>query len=657
MAGRNWTKVFSSLPEPVFFAVVRHYLGPVQTPFHKPSIIQKMANFLNQEDVLSQSIDYIDKMDALVLSCIDLYDFPTEANLEKLIPSMRNLMLREKLLNFEERLLIWRQAKNNRYKFSLTPLGEYVRETGILGAGNILGSSTGELCQNIAPWYDDNFLNSALSFLSENTSLFRKEGGWRKKTLLTLQERFPLLFHDEYGTERLLLAGRGLLATGLAVKRKRKLAINLSTWRKMEQKTQQERRIIMLSWAAVGQGIPIESAIVLTRTLLECLPKNCAYAEENLISLIQITVGGEHPISQKRVRSILFHMELLGELSRGKNGGFGRPSMPKEYDSSVLSITPVGDIACHPGMPLCCELALSTKAISVDVVTTYQIDKARFIAGLDTGVDIKKLIEKLERYSHGSLPKNIVILFKEWNDEYYSVSLNLAAVLQVKGSQQRTIDETHVLDPFTIEKPAPNIWLLDARYEKEWREALARIGLTSLPSLRRFDQFSLMEKEKPSSSLPQLSYLPSPPFSNAVWNIPDFNEKAPDLKKYTENAAFQKLDEKEKTVFLERLERRLILSPQQIRSKIWRYEVMTAKGLDYRGKLLLIEAALIGRNERLELTVAEGNDIKTRTLIPESLEKEGTGHILVGKILPEEEIARYAVRKIAFLKRIKTSLF
>jgi hypothetical protein len=84
---------------------------------------------------------------------------------------------------------------------------------------------------------------------------------------------------------------------------------------------------------------------------------------------------------------------------------------------------------------------------------------------------------------------------------------------------------------------------------------------------------------------------------------------------------------------------------------------MSAKGLDYRGKLRLAEAAMSGRDERLAVTLAVGNSIETFLVLPKKLEKDGDDHVLVGLTLPEEEEVRYKIRKIGFLKRIKASLF
>jgi hypothetical protein len=131
----------------------------------------------------------------------------------------------------------------------------------------------------------------------------------------------------------------------------------------------------------------------------------------------------------------------------------------------------------------------------------------------------------------------------------------------------------------------------------------------------------------------------------------------PVIDELAKHAKSVNLSQQEYITFQERLDRRVILVPEQIRKGAWRYEVMSAKGLDYRGKLRLAEAAINGRDDRVEVTLAVGNDVITRLMLPDHLEKDGEDHVLVGLSLPEEEEMRIKIRKIGFMKRIKASLF
>ena len=442
MRQSDWASVFSSLPNTAFFEVVRHYLGPVSTPFHKPDLIAKLTAFLKRDDVIRRSLDFIDEEDAQVLSCIDLYPHPTEKTLKCVLPNIRPLALQEKLINLEERLLIIKEWKSGDSFFSLTPLGIEAWRSGILGPGVILGKPLGLIKRSIEPWYDDNFLNSALSFLLESHPLFRIEGGWRKKTLKLLKQRFPGLFHDHLGEERLLLAGRGIIETGLAEREAGRLEAALKAWRDMEGLSRDKRRIVMIAGAIQERGLSRYIAIQIARTFTECLPAGKVYALDKMTSLLQIIVGGQYPMSPKAALRILSHLVLLGELVPGKGTGLGRPQPRQPAGDRCLDITPAGDIICHPGLPLFCDLALSAEPVSNDIVTSYRLEKNRFIGGLNTGIDTQSLVRQIEEHSGQPLPGNIATLLSEWETEFRAVSFRFAVVLQAKGRHRKLLEET-----------------------------------------------------------------------------------------------------------------------------------------------------------------------------------------------------------------------
>ena len=661
----TWPEVFSALPDSGFFEVVRHYLGPVSTPFHKPDLVHQMEQFFAREDVSRRVHEYITAEDAMFLTFIAYHKRPTEDNLSRMIPEVRYVALREELLNLEERLLIWSRREGKTKYYVLTPLGESIRESGMLGPGAVIGDgeTSGETMAK--SWLDDNFLNAALAFLNERMPLFRKEGGWRKKTLELLTERFPLLFHDNRGEERLILAGRALIAAGLAVRIEERLEPRIEAWKDIESENPKNRLSIVRARAAAGRSLPLGVAIEATRLVTECLPDGRAYSRERLAGLFQLGTGGLSPLSPSGAMRMIAHLELMGELSADENGLLsntpGNSGTSHSSNIPFLSITPVGDITLNPGMPLFCSLALSSDPVKVDVVTTFRMNKERFLNGLDAGMNPDDLCKGMETHSGRSVPPNLITLASEWERDYRTVSMRLGVVFQAEGVKKQIIEETGVLDAYSYSRPGDGIWLLDPGEESQWRAALNGIGIDRLPPLLTASGLHAQPVgEQKDTQPPFLTWnrdWQSSPLCSGSWESPkehDVSELLNNLNKAAESVS---LSPEEKEAFRERLDRRIIIVPEQIRKGSWRFEVMSAKGLDYRGKLRLVEAAMSGRDERLAVTLAVGTSIETVLILPIKLEKDGNDHILVGLSLPEEEEIRYKIRKIGFLKRIKSSLF
>jgi hypothetical protein len=662
----SWPEILSALPDPAFFEVVRHYLGPVSTPFHKPEIIGRMEEFFNRPDVVQRAVDYIELADALVLTYIRFYRDPTDENLNRVVADMRYAALRDRLLNLEERLLIWVRRSSAGRHYELTPLGEAAAGAGLLGPGCISGTGVEFDRPRKTGWLDDNFLNAALAFLSEGIPLFLKEGGWRKKTLELLTRRFPGLFHDNRGEERLILAGRGLVAAGLAVRHGELLEPVLSAWKEIEGYSASQRHILLRARAAAGKSLPLDDAVRATHLITECLPEGRAYPPGHLANLFQLAAGGNPPLSPLGARRIIAHLELMEELTSDEKGNLGSSTAPvvqnEPSPAPSMSITPAGDIVLRPGMPLFCDLALSTEPVKVDVVTVFRMDKNRFLAGLDAGVDPGRLFSVLERHSGHPVPPNMTILAREWEAEYRTVRLSVGVVLQAEGFRRQLIEDAGILAECRHTRLAEGLWLLDPAEESLWRGALAGIGIDRLPPLSSFGTM-VPGAHKPAAQYPQSPLISwkgefsTPEMCNYSWTPPSGKDLTKIMDELKLKAETVPLSPEEREAFKERLERRLIMVPEQIRKGCWRYEVMSVKGLDYRGKLRLVEAAMAGREERLELTLAAGNSVETIIVLPEKIEKDGDEQVLVAIVLPEETEMRFRIRKIGFMRRIKASLF
>jgi len=651
----DWTAVFAAIPEPAFFEIVRHYLGPVRTPYHKPDLIARLTEFFGRRDVIRRVRDFLGDEDARILTIVAYHDEPSTDIVGALLPDVRPTALNDALLNLEERLLIWRKADGSAADYALTPLGSALADEGCLGAAAILGSGRNvESAKPSAAWMTEAFLTAVLGFLQERIPLFKKEGGWRKKSLEILEDRFPVLFRDGRGEDRVLLTGRALLAAGLAARVDDGLEPRLEAWKYLEARSEADRGIVMKTRAAAGRSLPLTRGIGAIRLLTEILPVNRAYEPADLAALLRLAVGGSSPPSPRGARHIVDHLVLMGELQVDGNGSVYRPERFFATDESPVHISPMGDVSLAPGAPLFGDLALCAVPTSVDVLADFRLEKARYIAGLDAGVDPEIFRSELERRSAHGLPPNIVTLLDEWETEHRSIHLVLGALLTVEGHHREVVESTGILEPFAISHPGPGVWILDPFRQNQWRRALEGVGIDRIPLLTSLRSDS---DEDEAAILTWEPGLPIPEIAAGAWAPVQSVDLGPIKEALERRARSIPLSDEEMAVFTERLDRRLVLVDDQIRRGAWRREVMTAKGLDYRGKIRLADAALSGRGDRLEASIASGRDVERITLIPRSIDKDGDEHILVGLSVPEEQVVRLRIRKIGFLRRVQTSLF
>ena len=725
----GWEAALSGIPDSGFFEVMRHYLGPVSTPFHRPDLIERLAGFMGRPEAAEAAAAYLDAEDALLLSCIFIHDSPDEAELLRILPEgpgRRPLALRERLFNLEERLLIRRthggvgalgagesaptggaarasgeggaiQAKEAAENWTaggpgkasgragssilvLTPLGRRLLRMGCIGPGAVISAPVSAPVNQLEPGtaadsgrsenpprLNGSVLNAVLAFLSESPPLLLKNGSIRKKSMELIEQCFPAFFRDGSGPSRIFLMGKMLIAAGLAVRNGAYLQPVLENWRSLEALSPRERRSFLLARAAAGTDIPSTSAVEIVRTLLECLPEGRAYKVENLLLLLRLLAGRGRPLSERAGRRIISNLVILGELSAGADGSAARPPAADEHSRDktqasppvpALTLTPAGDIRCRPEFSFICDFALAAELVSTDTVSTFRFTKDRFLSALETGIAADTFFTILETHSAHPIPQNLKTLASEWENDYRSLRLGIGVFLEITDSRRELVSETGVLDPYTLSRPAPGLWILKPHEEHRWRTELARIGIDRLPPLPSPPPIPPGQAAKTPSRIPR-AHTPErePRLAPANWNHQPLDNPEKRLAALAAHPAVDTLSEGERREFTERLERRTILMPRQIRPGAWRDETAEAKGFDYPGKLRLIEAALSSRNQYLKITVAEGTKLRGTTILPTGIQRSEGEHILSGLTIPDETPAHYKVRKIGLITRFRISLF
>ena len=660
----SWKTVFNSLSDSSFLKASRHYIGPINTPYNKQELIDRLSSFFSNAEVIENSRKYIDHDDAYFLSVIHLMSAPsTEINISKIIKNKSRLYIREKLLNLQERFIIWKNPDT--FGLELTPLGEKFVKNKLISPAVITGTGT-EITENNKAgsdnWLNDNFLSAALSFLMQDLPLFRKENSLRKKTLKIISSIYPSLFYDGRGEERLIAAGRALVSEKLIRIEDSKAVPVLENWKMLAGYSREYRINLIRARGCCGRKIPVETSMKIIRLFTECLPGDKWFSKDKLTALIQLQ-DSRAVISAGLAQRILSHLELMGIINLSEKGLYS-VNAGHSSERGILNITPAGDISFPPEMQFSFVIAVSVKLEKVDTFTLFKISRKEFLKAADLDISAKILIEEIEKLSEKTFPHNIRVQLEEWEKDYKSVKIQKGIILEASGIKKQILEQTDLLKPYTMYHPSEGLWILKPEKEQEWRELLLNTGFDSLPPaagiIKQDESVDSTDNNLITKKTPE--YLPDNFLQDSVMCVnpdeyPVFSDCSDLLEKFDNAAQSAGFSEQEYTIFKERLERKLFLSEKQIKKNLWRYETMTAKGLDYRGKLRLTEAAIENINDRLEITVASGNSgIEVFQIIPKYIEKDGDDYVLTGFRLPEEEKISVKIRKIGFMKRISMSI-
>ena len=111
------------------------------------------------------------------------------------------------------------------------------------------------------------------------------------------------------------------------------------------------------------------------------------------------------------------------------------------------------------------------------------------------------------------------------------------------------------------------------------------------------------------------------------------------------------LTPEQKEGLLERIEHKIILSPVQLRASSVKFERIEAGGMDFSGKLHIIEGS-ISNNSMVELHFDNGILVG----VPISVSKtEADANVLL-EVMPEHEQKLLSIGQAKFVKRIRGSV-
>jgi hypothetical protein len=324
----------------------------------------------------------------------------------------------------------------------------------------------------------------------------------------------------------------------------------------------------------------------------------------------------------------------------------------------ALIIQPNFELTVKPFISLKDSITLAT-AIELkkyDLFSHFSLTRESFLRAFDNGIESEEILNILSHLSNKEIPQNVAISLKDWEEDHKKVKLYTGVVLKVSSDKQLLIDKTEFLKPYIIEKLAPGIYLLDEKQERLWMEALKELSISPLPARSGND-----EDKSPNPILHE-SFLSEEivPVKHREWTIPERTKKTPigtHIKSLLLKLEKSGIKGDEKKEIEARIKRKLIILESQINRGIIRPEITEAKGMNFQGKVRLIESALLNKSDHLQLThyTQEGVDhilVQPMELITE--EKEKT---LIGKILPDEEMIKIKVSKISKVKKIRSSLF
>lgn len=663
----DFRTAFLTLPDEAFFELVRNYLGPIKTPFNKHDLIGKMETFLRQPETQERIVQLIDQEDAEVLSAVWLLGEPAVEEIFDFFSGRHSYMdTHNRLLNLEDRLLVFRDEGTLR----INPILRPVLEQEVLSSSLLFRSRTVQSEEQPArsAWISDTLLVSFLSFFLDEPEFFRADGQLRKRVANQLSHLIPELVEPALpesetpgtraGALLRALAGLGLVDAAAGT------IAPPEAWEPFSAATPLSRvALVVAGWAVAARD---HSAAASARTIADIaetvaavvskLPADYAVDPETVERLIaSLLPGGTAPV--RRIREAIALFGLMLPLA---DGYLMAAPLPTEHESSVpLIVQPNFELTVPQELPFASGLLIGriARLTQHDRYPRFELTKDRLASALREGMELPKILERLREMSRDTIPQNVTVTLQSWTSEYESIRLFKGVVLTIEESRRFIVKQAAVARAIQREL-APGVYLISEADIAGVQEALAETGVELVPELAT--PTTLGEPALPAlrervdySRLEGFARLLQTD-SERTLSQGDGGELVESLHNALEATA---VTSEQRQELAARVDRKLILSPEQLRPEALKSEKTEARGLDYVGKVRIIEQAVRSGNSFLEVVERAEDGSPVRHLLePGELQKESDELYLLAYELPDRSEIRLRVRKLGLVRRIRGGL-
>ena len=699
-----WRESFLFLEENHFFEIMKMYLGEIKTPYNKQKLIANLEGFLHKKENLVAIKSFLSDDELEIISAVVFIPDVTE---EKLSSFFKNTFtysfLYEKLLNLEERLILFKtknenSSQGNSFVIKFNPLLEDTFFD-LININRLLPQIEFTKTEKPAARITPELISCFISYILENPNIAKQDGTLKKYSL----QNIPVLFGDE--KEKIEILYKAFLNLGILKETGHGAEVD---WSKFSD-------FLNLSFAEQTVYITISSCSHLSRESLRLHSQIFVDTVKNLsdrvftldlflrtgflVSAASFDSSSESSFKTSRFAKIIQEGRLRlsehnsdavtvstsGALERmfeaavslgiiyisgttkdgSKDSGvvysvsdfLAAPEQCSENLSGMLRIDSSLVVSLMPGFALRDIVPLS-KFMSLkkyDKVSEFLISRQSIMRGFDIGLSAKEILQILTERTLYEIPETLKVQIEEWNSSYSSASFYKGFVLKVDGKAALAAQHNSVLSPHIHTVIAPGIFLLDVNDDAEAVSLIKKSGLDFIGKIKS------VKEENQTAGFFNLKLNGKKNFGCSGFETPSEiipkKDSAEIEKELFLKLEQMELDESQKENLELRIEHKVIVNPAQLNSSILRLEKSNANAMDYAGKIYVFEQAL-ANDEKIELRFAK--DGKKELSVfgkPVGIRKQSDDVFVQLLLIPENVVKEFSLGKAQFIKRIKKTIY
>ena len=691
----DWQEAFSSLPDKQFFNTVRLYLGEIKTPYNKQRLTEQLAAFIRKPENLTSLLTLLDVFDIKILTAISLIPNATQESLIDFFHGEYSIAeLYAEIINLTERLLIYRQKAPYSDK-------EYIRINPLIHQ-NLLPYLDSSL---IFPEYtasqlstDDifvltpNLLAAFISYVRIKGISCKADGTIKKNDKKHLTEIFPskdnfiqllmnafvnlsLVFEDAQINSYVLDSARMKKFAELPEHQQYALLCAAAVSRFSRDGLKKEAQLLIDCLSSIPEtGCPIETILRLAFLAGSTSQNESTSAKKSRFSRILEAARQEAGADPSQNAELLDRMlecaiefGLIQKVGKTDDGvelyrsakevaSFYSTTGDSEAGPKVVNIDSTFTVTLMPGLSLK-ELLPLTDFMSIrkfGVVAEFEITRQSVSQGFDEELTPESLFERLEKYSYYQLPQNLKINITEWYNSYSSAKLYYGYILKVTENNISLAENNPNIQKYIKEKLADGIYLLNLPAGTEISTFIEESSLDFMGNVKT----SVTKSEYSGFPLLRSGHMiltGSNTLAKTETKKTSIAEADKILKSLKASLKTLEMDKTLQESLEHRISNRLILSEAQLKNASIRTEILEADGMDFAGKVHLIEAA-VKEEDMMEIRLPSPDGkggFFTILGMPLGISKQPGEAIVRFQVEPTKNIENLLVSRITHIRRLR----
>ncbi|MGP1438924.1 MAG: hypothetical protein ACTTKH_07625 [Treponema sp.] len=595
------------MSEDRFFDIIHAYFGEIKTPFNKHNLLEKLSSFLLNEEIRKNIINALSYEDLKLIASIHYLKNPSVDTLKYTFIENSPNAIKKKLINLEERLLIYRETNSNNHsmvKYSVNPL--LVEPLlPFLNMSFLLPYEDLEDSISVEPLLTPVFFSSFYSYIVNNTDIFKKDGSFKKKAYDNIISIFPVLKYDLDIIETIF---NSFINLKLIKKTENEIIIIEEQWKKFAGLTHFEK-LIYISASEFFCNTCIECNIAaIFNELLHTLKKGAWYFEEDVYRafflIYQKYAGPNDRVCLNYTASNLLSFKIiinkllyiagkLGVIVERKNimafNEYFR-NIVEDEKPLLLSSTYEVIISQYASLNNLLPILSGVKIIKSQTFASFEFSRQTCEKLFQKGLDAKEIHESLQLLSNHPIPQNVVASIEQWYKSYKSISLYFGFVLCVDAKKKKFFENGTPLSKLVKKNIGDGIYLLENSNIKEINTQLKKAGLDFIFYDLKDNKVNIdvpyerLEKEFESAK------------SESKAELLNEIKKREDVYLQKEIALLEKLQNEEldidvKNILYDRVKRRVILTENQLNPATINTKAREVKAFDFLGKIKFLEEA------------------------------------------------------------------